>query len=78
MKLHAPPSPHLGYLDDASLVETFERFVVFNRECPRQQIGILALDAEHAEVEGANYLELPRHRVHVFPTPGFLESSQQA
>jgi hypothetical protein len=76
--LASPSDPELRYLDDGALVSMFDRFVVFNARNPRQQIGVLALDAEHAEVEGANYLELPRYRVAVVRTPGFLESSHRA
>lgn len=64
----------LSYLDDRALVSSFERFVVFNASSPRQQVGVLALDEEHAEVEGANYLALPRHLVAVIRTPGYLDS----
>lgn len=67
-------APSVTYLDDRSLISSFERFVVFNARAPRQQIGVLALDEEHAQVEGANALALPRHRVSVVRTPGFLES----
>ena len=70
--------PELRYLDDGALVAQFERFVVFNARQPRQQIGVLALDREHAEVEGALHLGLPRRLVAVVRTPGFLESSQRA
>jgi hypothetical protein len=64
----------LRYLDDGALVAQFERFTVFARENPRKQIRVLALDEEHALVEGANELNLPRHRVSFVRTPGYLES----
>lgn len=64
----------LRYLDDGALVAHFDRFVVFNTLRPRHQISVLALDEEHAEVEGANHLELPRRLVAVVRTPGFLQS----
>jgi hypothetical protein len=67
--------PELRYLDDGALVAQFERFVVFNAQKPRQQIGVLALDEEHAAVEGANYLGLSRWHVASIRTPGFLESN---
>jgi hypothetical protein len=70
--------PALRYLDDGALIAQFERFVVFNADRPRQQIGVLALDEEHAQVEGSNYLSLPRHRCAVVRTPGFLQSSDLA
>lgn len=68
----------LSYLDDGALVSMFERFTVFNARAPRQQIRVLALDSEHAELEGSLALELPRHRVAVIRTPGFLESAEIA
>ncbi len=70
--------PELRYLDDGALVAQFERFTVFQASRPRTQIGVLALDEEHAAVEGSNYLGLPRRLVAVVRTPGFLESSQTA
>jgi len=66
--------PELHYLDDGALVSQFERFVVFNARNPREQIGVLALDEEHAEVEGANHLGISRFRCAVIRTPGFLDS----
>jgi hypothetical protein len=66
--------PELRYLDDGALVAQFERFVVFNAQNPREQIGVFALDEEHATVEGANYLGLSRWHVAVVRTPGYLES----
>ena len=68
----------LRYLDDRALVAQFERFVVFNAQNSREQVGVLALDEEHALVEGANALSLSRHRVAVVRTPGFLESRDVA
>lgn len=73
--MFAADDAELRYLDDGALVAQFDRFVVFNAQNPREQIGVLALDEEHAEVEGANHLGLSRARVGVVRTPGFLESS---
>jgi len=70
--------PELRYLDDGALVAQFDRFCVFCVDNPRKQINVLALDEEHAEVDGANYLELPRRLVAVIRVPGFLESSNVA
>ncbi len=70
--------PALRYLDDGALIAQFERFTVFNARRPRDQIRVLALDEEHAHVEGANYLGLARHRVAVIRLPGFLESAALA
>lgn len=66
--------PELRYLDDGALVAQFDRFVVFNAQNPREQIGVLALDEEHAELEGALHLGISRFRCAVIRTPGFLES----
>ena len=66
--------PALRYLDDGALIAQFEKFVVFNSQNPRQQIGVLALDEEHAEVEGCNHLGISRFRCAVIRTPGFLDS----
>lgn len=73
-----PRETDLHYLDDGELVSMFDRFVVFHARNPRQQIALLALDEEHALVEGANHLCLPRRLVAVVRTPGFLQSSQVA
>jgi hypothetical protein len=71
---HVSCEAELRYLDDGALVAQFERFVVFDDRDTRNQIRVLALDEEHAEVEGANYLGLARHRVRVVRTPGYLQS----
>lgn len=68
-------APDLRYLDDGALVAQFGRYVVFHARDPRRQIAVLALDEEHAAVEGANYLELSRRHVAVVRAPGFLESA---
>jgi hypothetical protein len=70
--------PELRYLDDRALVSMFDRFTVFARNAPRQQIRILALDEEHALVEGASHLGISRWHVAVIRTPGFLDSNNVA
>lgn len=62
------------YPSGASLVAEFKRYCVFAVSNTRHQVSLLALDSEHAEVEGANHLELSRNRVHVLEVPGFLQT----
>lgn len=69
------PEPVIGYLDDGALILTMQRFCVFNPKRPREQVGLLAFDRDHAELEGSLALSLPRHRVHVIQAPGHLDSS---
>ncbi len=68
----------IRYLDDGALVAQFDRYCVFHVSNPRKQINVLALDEEHARVDGANFLELPRRLVAVIRVPGFLESNGRA
>lgn len=63
-----------SYPSERETIAMFERFVCFNAKRPSEQIAVLALDSEHAAVEGANYLALPRHRVAVIRAPGHLDS----
>ena len=73
-----PAEPELRYLDDGALVAQFERFVAFDARNPRKQVPLLALDEEHAELEGALHLGISRFRVAVVRSPGFLASAQIA
>lgn len=74
MQLVTSPTPELRYLDDGALVSMFDRFVVYCRSNPREQVQLFALDEEHALVEGANELGLARRGVAAIRAPGFLES----
>ena len=73
-----PPAPPLHYPLESELIASMQRYCVFASQDPSRRINVLAFDADHAALDGAEALDLPRHRVHVIATPGYLHSSGQA